>query len=265
MSGWLDQSWWPDGLYTAPTDEALMFDLQAVKDVGYNVVRLHQKVNSQRWYYHADRLGILILQDMIQKFGQPQDQSVPLFIDGITKMIKGRGNHPSIVQWTVFNEGDCVGMFNNQAIIDLVNHVKALDPSRLVDTNSGGPANALSVGDVNDIHDYPNPQHPMPSESQYAMIGEYGGLGYFVSGHQWYEGHCWTYQQEPSVQSFVDEYIAMTDSLHGNKDDISVAIFTQITDVELECDGYYNYDRTLKLTASQLQAVYTANQYLIYG
>jgi len=239
--------------------------LQAVKTLGYNTVRLHQKVNSQRWYYHADRLGIIILQDMIQKFDAPQDQSVQLFIDDLTKMIKGVGNHPCIIQWDVFNEGDCVSMFNDTGVIDLVNYVRMLDPSRLIDTNSGGPRNNLHVGDVNDIHDYPWPNDPNPSPTQYAMVGEYGGLGAFMPGHQWYEGHCWTYQYEASVDVFINDYIYMTKRLHANTDDIAVAIFTQITDVELECDGFYNYDRTLKLTPAQLQAVFTANQYLIYG
>ena len=116
LAGWLDQSWWSDGEYTAPTDDALAFDLQAVVDFGLNVVRLHQKVNSERWYYHADRLGVVIIQDMIQKYGGATQETIPDFMMEIKAMIDGRGNHPSIVQWTVFNEGSCAAWLLRRAL-----------------------------------------------------------------------------------------------------------------------------------------------------
>eukprot|EP00490_Sorites_sp_Unknown_P000742 CAMPEP_0114658940 /NCGR_PEP_ID=MMETSP0191-20121206/16732_1 /TAXON_ID=126664 /ORGANISM="Sorites sp." /LENGTH=308 /DNA_ID=CAMNT_0001882429 /DNA_START=809 /DNA_END=1732 /DNA_ORIENTATION=+ len=182
LAGWLDQSFWPDGIYTAPGDDALKSDLQAVLDYGLNVVRLHQKVNPERWYYWADKLGIVIFQDAVQKYGGATSATVPYFTSDITAMIEGKYNHPCIVQWTIFNEGDCWGVFN---VSDMVDYVRSLDDTRLIDTDSGGGANNYRLADVFDIHDYPNPQQPIPSATQYGMIGEYGGLGAFVSGKEW--------------------------------------------------------------------------------
>ena len=171
FSGFLDQSWWSDGEYTAPTDEALKFDLQIVKDLGMNMIRLHQKVNPQRWYWYADTLGVVILQDMIQKYGGASQETVAPFLVELKDMIDGVGNHPSIIQFTVFNENDCVSQFNATQVVEWV---QGYDPHRLVDTNSGGPANNLHVGDVNDIHSYPWPGHPVPTSTQVAMVGEFG-------------------------------------------------------------------------------------------
>ena len=114
FAGFLDQSWWPDGQYTAPTDEALAFDVEAVPMFGLNMIRLHQKVNPERWYYHADCLGVAIFQDMVQKNGGASAATVPLFVSDLKKMIAERGNHPAIVQWTTFNEGDCWSVFKTK-------------------------------------------------------------------------------------------------------------------------------------------------------
>jgi beta-galactosidase/beta-glucuronidase len=149
LAGWLDQSWWSDGEYTAPTDDALRFDVQAVKDLGLNTIRLHQKVNSDRWYYYADLLGVVVLQDMPQKYGGSTPATVEPFLAELKAMMDGRGNHPSILQWEIFNEGDCVRSFNASQVVEWA---KAYDPHRLIDTNSGGPANDLHIGDVNDVH-----------------------------------------------------------------------------------------------------------------
>lgn len=144
MAGWLDQSFWPDGIYTAPTDDALRFDLESILTFGMNAVRLHQKVNSERWYYWADKLGIIVIQDMIQKYGGATSETVDPFMSDLKylhhlkivlkcrKMIEGKYNHPSIVQWTVFNEGDCWGVFN---VTYVVEQVQKWDSSRLVDTD----------------------------------------------------------------------------------------------------------------------------------
>jgi len=188
LAGWLDQSFWPDGLFTHPTEDALLYDLQAVQMFGLNTVRLHQKVNPERWYWHADRLGIVVLQDAVQKYGGATNATIEPFLNDITAMINGRYNHPCIVQWTVFNEFDCVQAFPNvSAVVDMV---RDMDPSRLIDTNSGGPANDLHIADVNDIHTYPYPGDPLPSATQYGMVGEYGGVGAFVAGHEWVPNQC---------------------------------------------------------------------------
>jgi hypothetical protein len=181
LAGWLDQSWWPDGEYTAPSDDALAFDVQAVKNFGLNMIRLHQKVNPERWYYVADRLGVAILQDAVQKYGGASNATREPFLSDLKNMIDGRYNHPSIIQWEVFNEGDCVGVFPDVAAV--VKWVQDYDPSRLVDTNSGGPGNDLHVGSVNDIHTYPWPGSPDTTATQWALVGEFGGIGSFTQVH----------------------------------------------------------------------------------
>jgi len=233
LAGWLDQSWWTDGEYTAPTDDALKFDLQAVKDMGMNTVRLHQKVNSDRWYYWADKLGVVVLQDMIQKYGGATAATIPPFLTELKAMMDGRGNHPSIIQWDIFNEGDCVGVFD---AAEVVSWAKAYDPFRLIDTNSGGPANDLHVGDVNDIHSYPWPGNPQASTTQYAMVGEFGGIGAFIQGREWSPGQCFAYLANPDPENEAETYVNMTKILLDNKaQGVSASIFTQITDVENEC------------------------------
>ena len=149
LAGWLDQSWWPDGEYTAPGDDALRFDVQGVLDFGMNFVRLHQKVNPERWYYWADKLGVVVAQDMVQKYGGASNGTVQPFLTELKRMMDGRYNHPSIVQWTMFNEQDCYGVFN---VTEVVEWAQAYDSSRLIDADSGGGANGLGVGDVNDMH-----------------------------------------------------------------------------------------------------------------
>jgi len=262
LAGWLDQSWWPDGQYTAPTDAALASDLQNLLMFGLNAVRLHQKVNPERWYFYTDTLGIVVLQDMIQKYGGANASTVAPFIQDLKAMISGRYNHPSIIQWEVYNEDDCWGVFNVPQVVDMV---MALDPSRLVDTDSGGGANNLYIADVDDIHTYPWPGDPLPSASQYAMVGEYGGIGAYVQGHEWQPGQCGTYLPVATPQDEANTYVNMSQVIYSNQDDISVCIYTQISDVERECDGFLNYDRTNKFNTMQTQEIYEANQKLING
>ena len=224
-----------DGEYTAPTDEALRFDLQAVGSLGMNSVRLHQKVNSDRWYYWADTLGVVVLQDAVQKYGGASAGTVEPFLADLKAMMDGRGNHPSIIQWEIFNEGDCWSVFN---VSEVIAWARAYDPHRLIDTDSGGGANDLHIGDVNDIHSYPWPGNPQPSATQYAMQGEYGGIGAFTPGREWSPGQCFAYLANPDAQAEAEVFVNMTKVLVQNKaKGVSVSVFTQITDVENECDG----------------------------
>ena len=265
-SGFLDQSWWPDGEYAAPTDDALAFDIQLVKNLGMNVIRLHQKTNPQRWYWYADKLGVMILQDMVQKYGGATEQTVPSFLGEFKAMIDTVYNHPSITQFTVFNEGDCVGSFNNVA--EVVAWAQAYDPHRLIDTNSGGPGNDLHIADVNDIHSYPWPGSPVPTPTQYAMVGEFGGIGTYITGqNEWANGQCGTYLHVDNPQVYADTYTQMIGNLTVYRDDpgVSVCIYTQTTDVENECDGMVNMDRTPKFNAAQIAQIVAANQKLIGG
>jgi hypothetical protein len=263
LTGFLDQSWWSDGEYAAPSDDALKVDLQIVKDLGMNMIRLHQKVNPQRWYYWADTLGVAILHDMVQKYGGASSQTVEPFLTEFKAMVDGVGNHPCIVQWEVFNEGDCWNVFN---VPEVVSWIQAYDPHRLVDTNSGGGANDLHIADVNDIHSYPWPGTPSPSATQYAMVGEFGGIGTYQTGKsEWANGQCGTYLHVDTPQIYADTYSQMIGNLTNYKiaPGVSVCVYTQTTDVENECDGMLNMDRTPKFDAEQTAQIKAANVALI--
>lgn len=184
-AGWLDQSFWPDGQYTAPTDAALAFDLAALKQFGMNTVRLHQKINPDRWYFHADRLGVVVLQDMVQHFNyryagtwikNETIQNLPInttqFTAEWTSAIRGLKNHPAIIQWNIFNEGEyeqhAWGCTKRSCpILDVT---RALDQTRLVDFDSGGGGNNLGIGDANDVHSY----GPDPTSAAAATPSRYG-------------------------------------------------------------------------------------------
>lgn len=268
LAGWLDQSYWPDGIYTAPTEEALVFDVEAVVAFGMNTVRLHQKVNPERWYYAADRSGVLVMQDAVQKYGGATNATIPLFEKDLVAMIASRGNHPSIVQWETFNEQDCYGVFDTppHSVADIVDLARSTDwEGRPVDTDSGGGANYDASGDVNDIHSYPNPGNPLPSGTKYAMLGEFGGIGTFTSGKEWVPNQCYTYLPVNTSQLVADTYVNMTRRMLDEQmpRGLASSIYTQITDVELECDGFFNYDRSPKLSAAQTSAVAEANRKLV--
>ena len=159
--------------------------------MGLNALRVHQKVNSERWHYYADKFGVVLLQDAVQSYRTATEQTVPVFMDDLVAMVDGRYNHPSVIQRAIFNEEDCIGVFKN--VPDVVKWLQQYDPSRLVDTNSGGPGNNLKIGDVNDIHVYyPSSGTPLPSVTQYAMIGESSGAGFFSKdgAHQYSSGKC---------------------------------------------------------------------------
>lgn len=265
MAGFLDQSWWPDGQYTAPTDAALEYDLLATKQFGLNMIRLHQKINPERWYYHADRHGLLVLQDMVQKYGGASKATIPLFVSDMRAAIEGRGNHPCIVQYETFNEGDCWQVFTEKPydVKGITELARALDPTRLIDTDSGGKANDFKYADVNDIHSYPYPGDTNASSSQYAMIGEFGGIGAFIEGKEWVPGACHTYLKVKTPQDEAEKYIEMAKTIKTRVDHISASVYTQTTDVELECDGFLNYDRSNKFNSEQTRAIRDANLAII--
>mmetsp|Transcript_11789 Transcript_11789/g.18151 ORF Transcript_11789/g.18151 Transcript_11789/m.18151 type:complete len:677 (-) Transcript_11789:448-2478(-) len=268
LAGFLDQSWWPDGQYTAPTDEALAFDVQVVPMFGLNMIRLHQKVNPERWYYHADKIGVIVFQDMPQKYTGASKATVPLFVKDFKAMIRGRGNHPCVVQYTIFNEGDCWKAFDNNTkpyydVKSMVALAQQLDPTRLVDTDSGGGANNLYIGNVNDIHSYPYPRDPQPSSRQYAMIGEFGGIGAFVQGKEWKPNSCYAYLRVDTPKDEADAYVKMAAKIESWVDHVSASVYTQTTDVELECDGFLNYDRSNKFSVADTARIRLANQAII--
>lgn len=173
---------------------------------------------------------------------------------------------------TLFNEGDCVSEFDVASVVSTFEALDGLTSphgllgmGRLVDTNSGGPADKLGLADVHDVHSYPYPAAPVPSATQYAEVGEYGGLGVFVAGHSWRDGACYTYLERPTPQAFVDSAVAFLGSLAMARDLVSAAILTQATDVECECDGLMNYDRSLKFDDAQTAMIAKANAAFLYG
>ena len=251
--GPLDQGWWPDGLYTAPTDEALKYDIVKTKDFGYNMIRKHVKVEPARWYTHCDRLGILVWQDM-PNGDQGPNWDMHHYFDGkeVTRSIESEQNfrkewkeimdylmpYPSITVWVPFNEA--WGQFKTQEITEWTQYY---DPSRLVNSASGGN-HYLKVGDILDFHKYPSPELMMYDNERIAVIGEYGGIGMPLTGHLWQPDKNWGYVQFKSAKEVTDEYVKYGQQLlELVKKGISGGVYTQTTDVEGEVNGLITYDR----------------------
>ncbi|WP_220448310.1 PA14 domain-containing protein [Nonomuraea diastatica] len=255
--GPLDQGFWPDGIYTAPTDEALRYDLEQTKALGFNAVRKHVKVEPDRWYHHADKLGLLVWQDMPSTV-RADDR--PQFEAELRELVDQHRSSPSIVMWVPFNEG--WGQYDQARIADLV---KSWDPSRLVNNMSGvNCCNAVDGGngDVKDFHIYPGPGNPgKPEGTRANVIGEYGGLALPVVGHTW-SGGGWGYAVEPDPESLTDRYVGMIEEierLHACEQ-LSGAIYTQTTDVETEINGLMTYDRAV--TKPDVKRVHDAHKAL---
>lgn len=246
--GPLDQGWWPDGLYTAPTDEALRYDLEMLKKLGMNMLRKHVKIEPQRLYYWCDKLGLLVWQDMPSgdKYIRPEDpdvertpESAKQFELELTRMIDAFRNHPSIIMWVPFNEG--WGQYDTARIVSLV---KQHDPSRLVNNASGWTDRG--VGDVNDMHRYPGPAMPKPEPKRAAVLGEFGGLGLPIRGHLWQEDRNWGYRSFKNPEELTVAYIDLIDKLQPlAAAGLSAAVYTQTTDVEIEVNGLMTYDRAI--------------------
>lgn len=245
--GPLDQGFWPDGLYTAPTDEALRYDLEVIKQMGFNMVRKHIKVEPARWYYWCDKLGLLVWQDMPSgdaSVGRGKGQitrtaeSAEQFELELRRMIDSFHNHPSIVMWVVFNEG-----WGQYDTVRLTDWVKNYDPTRIVCGASGW--NDMQVGDVHDIHVYPGPRSPQPESSRAAVLGEYGGLGLPVRDHTWQNEKNWGYRNLKSPEELEAGYLRLIDSLRPliAEPGLTAAVYTQTTDVEVEVNGLMTYDR----------------------
>ncbi|MBI4660594.1 MAG: glycoside hydrolase family 2 [Verrucomicrobia bacterium] len=257
--GPLDQGFWPDGLYTAPTDAALRYDIEVTRKLGMNAARKHVKIEPDRWYYWCDKLGLLVWQDMPSGdryiSGRDPDitrtqESGRQFEQELTALVEGRRNHPSIVIWVPYNEG--WGQWDTPRIVDFI---KKLDPTRLVINASGWTDRG--AGDVHDIHSYPGPVAPKPESIRAGVLGEFGGLGLPVRGHTWQAEKNWGYRSFTNAQALTQAYLGLIRKLrpligtHG----LSAAIYTQTTDVEIEVNGLMTYDRALiKIDADQVAA-----------
>ena len=265
--GPLDQGWWPDGLHTPPSDEAMIYEITYLKEAGFNTLRKHIKIEPARYYYHCDRLGILVWQDMPSGFlpGQfvaPNDQEEGLrgmratetFDLELHRMINHLAHHPSIVIWVLHNEG--WGQFDTHRLTQLI---KSLDPHRLVNASSGWLD--VGAGDLIDKHDYePEPTPPESDGKRALVIGEYGGVGWPVDGHQWNpEMRNWGYQTFHSEEEVKTAYLAVTNAIIAMQQEHGLcgAIYTQTTDVEGEVNGLLTYDRKIeKLPRQWLRAVH---------
>ncbi|MFD4263931.1 LamG-like jellyroll fold domain-containing protein [Streptomyces sp. NPDC058534] len=242
----LDQGFWPDGLYTAPSDDALAFDLEAHKKLGFNAVRKHIKVESPRWFYHADRLGLLVWQDFVSG-NFPDESGQQAFVEQGTEMMRQHHNSPSIIGWIVFNEG--WGEWNREATGRLAESVKAADPSRIVNAHSGvnccNSKGDSGKGDIIDHHDYNNEDPPFPDENRAAMDGEHGGFTLRTPGHMWPGAPTVIYSGVADKEALTRKYVANTEEFYLAQAgaELSGSVYTQITDLENELNGLYTYDR----------------------
>ena len=260
--GPLDQGWWPDGLYTAPTDEALAFDIQKTKDFGYNMIRKHVKVEPARWYYHCDRLGMIVWQDMpsggrgpgwhtTEYFQGPESlrtlESEECYKKEWSEIINTLKNQPCIGVWVPFNES--WGQFKTMEIVEMT---KKLDPTRLVNPASGG--NFYLTGDILDLHHYPDPKMVLYDPTRATVLGEYGGIGRKIDGHTWVKDQGWGYVEFDTEEKVTDTYVEYANKLYDMiSQGFSAAVYTQTTDVEVELNGLMTYDRkVVKLNEKRL-------------
>ena len=239
--GALDQGYWPDGLYTAPTDEALRYDIETAKKLGFNLLRKHAKVEPARWYYYCDHLGMLVWQDMVQGYNPNLPEPAKAqFKTELTEMVHDFGSFPSIVVWTLFNEG--WGQHDTEA---LVAYLRSLDSTRLINNASGWTDKG--VGDFIDAHAYPPPKSPRPEAMRAAVLGEFGGLGLRTEGHMW-KGESWGYQglfaNGGQLTRRYEQYQRQVQHLRDDPG-LSAAVYTQLTDVESESNGLLSYDRAV--------------------
>ncbi len=264
QNGPLDQGFWPDGIYTPPTEKAMVYDLQMTKKMGFNMLRKHVKVENRIFYYWCDKLGILVWQDMpsgdksiwgnlpdIDKSKEATEQ----YELELKRMIETKYNHPSIIMWVPFNEG--WGQFETERITKLI---ADYDSTRLVNSSSGWTDRG--TGNINDIHHYPDPVIQPAEEKRAIVLGEFGGLGLPLQGHTW-EQKNWGYRNMTDTLELLSKYESYFDLVHRfvKENGLSATIYTQTTDVETETNGLMTYDR--KIIKMGVENVYRANNNII--
>jgi hypothetical protein len=270
--GPLDQGWWPDGLYTAPTDEALKFDIEKTKEMGFNMIRKHVKVEPARWYRHCDEIGILVWQDMPSGdignqwesrpgvYGRATDrersqESETAYRTEWNEIMQDLHNFPCIIVWVPFNEA--WGQFKTREIVEAT---MKKDSSRLVNSASGG--NFEAVGNIIDLHNYPDPVMPDPTlfgKDRVLVLAEFGGLGLPVEGHTWQSKNNWGYQSFKNPEELYTRYAGLINEIPALiKKGLSAAVYTQTTDVEIEVNGLMTYDRkVIKIPAATLKSLHS--------
>jgi len=237
--GPLDQGWWPDGLYTPATDEAMKYDVEMTKKFGMNMARKHVKYECARWYYWCDKLGLLVWQDMPAGGSDKNDESKANFRAELKAMIDALHNHPSIVMWVPFNEG--WGQHDTPEIVEWIQHY---EPTRPVNEASGWTDKGS--GNVSDMHKYPGPGTRPAEENRVVVLGEFGGLGMPVSGHTWQAEKNWGYVSFESADDLTNAYVGLLTAMRPLiGQGLSAAVYTQTSDVEIEVNGLMTYDRAL--------------------
>ncbi|WP_291906781.1 sugar-binding domain-containing protein [Chitinophaga sp. CB10] len=260
--GVLDQGFWPDGLHTAPTDEALRFDIRAIKAMGFNTIRKHIKIEPARWYYHCDKLGMLVWQDMVTCANESPAARL-IFEKENKENLALLHNHPSIVCWVLFNEG--WAKFDQQRLTEWM---KTTDPSRLINGHSGenydrravtNPNDRWKSSDLTDIHDYPGPSIAPAMPGKARVLGEWGGVQVRVLNHQWNGSEGWGYVSVPPAQ-FAGKYAFMMKHLKIYEEEgLSGSIYTEPFDVEIEENGLMTYDREIiKIPLEKIRAIHSA-------
>lgn len=273
--GPLDQGWWPDGLLTPPSDAAMRFDVDYLKKSGFNMIRKHIKVEPRRYYAHCDRVGIMVWQDMPSTGGRPfwsklapnpVEDTWPIeqheqFLKELKSMINGLRNHPSIVMWVPFNE-----RWGQHETVQIGQLMENLDVTRLLNIASGG--NFFPVGDVVDRHNYPEPMFPFEDQrfnNYVKVVGEFGGHGYVVPGHQWNpEMRNWGYGDLPvNEKDYKQRYQRSFETLMKlRRRGVAGGVYTQTTDVEGEVNGLMTYDREVaKMSAEELSELHDAARF----
>lgn len=255
----LDQGFWPDGLLTAPSDEALRFDLEAQKDLGFNAVRKHIKVEPARWYYHADQLGLLVWQDFVSTTITNESGQDAFLTQGFD-MMEQVHNSPAVIGFVPFNEG--WGEWDLTATGQIADDVKAQEPTRIVNAHSGmnccDSKGDSGKGDIVDHHDYTNTEPPFPDETRAAMDGEHGGFTLRTPGHMWPGAPAAVYSGVDDKAAFTAKYVENTERFYLERahTDLSGSVYTQVTDLETEINGMWSYDRkVLKIDAEAVRDI----------
>ena len=252
--GPLDQGYWPDGIYTPPSEEAMLFDIQTMKNLGFNTLRKHAKTENFRYYYNCDKIGMLVWQDMPSGNVDGSGSWDSIHMDGGSdtkrtdfsksnyraewvEIIENLKFFQCIIVWTPFNEA--WGQFETESIVQLT---REKDSTRLVNAASGG--NHRTCSDFVDLHPYPNPRYELKYESLINVIGEFGGLGLEIKNHTWKDNN-WSYYMVKSKEELTGNYTVYINTLKNDlvPQGISAAIYTQVTDCEGEINGLMTYDR----------------------